>query len=212
MQNATAGRKQAGEIGDLVLGVSGASSQGDRDHMEDAVLVDFHERGGSYYLVLALFDGHGGRDAVCFARNYLWENIKKQHGFFAREPTRVMAAIKRGFLVTQADMEEDRSEWPRTASGRPSNAGTTVALVIIHEKNVYVAHVGDSRIIAGVRKTDSESEPRVLTVDHRPGNRWEAKRIETLGGKVLTDRHGTPRVARTIGKQQVPCLAVIRGR
>ena len=178
--------------------------------MEDAVLVDFHERGSSYYLVLALFDGHRGRDAVCFARNYLWENIKEQHGFFAREPAMVMAAIKRGFLVTQADMEEVRSEWSRSASGRPSSAGTTVALVIIHEKNVYVAHVGDSRIIAGVRKTDSESEPRVLTVDHKPSNRWEAKRIETLGGKVLADRHGTPRVARTIGKQQVPCLAVAR--
>ena len=59
-----------------------------------------------------------------------------------------------------------------------------VVIVIINDKNVYVVHVGDFRIVAGVRKTDTESKPRVLTIDHKPGSRREREREDQVPSKI----------------------------
>jgi hypothetical protein len=51
--------------------------------------------------------------------------------------------------------------WPKTASGRPSTAGTTASIVIIRDGKLYVAHVGDSTVVLGecqqLLKSSSES-------------------------------------------------------
>jgi Protein phosphatase 2C len=39
--------------------------------------------------------------------------------------------------------------WPKTASGRPSTAGTTASIVIICNGKLYIAHVGDSSVVLG---------------------------------------------------------------
>lgn len=91
------------------LRVSSACNQGGRKYMEDVINIVFDRREDSDYSCLAVFDGHGGRQAAVFARNYLWENIKMQRGFFSGDPPKVMAAIRKGFHVTQAAMEEVRS-------------------------------------------------------------------------------------------------------
>ena len=75
-------------------------------------------------------------------------------------------------------------KWPLTATGYPSTAGTTVAMVVINKNNMYVAHVGDSRIVAGVKNKHGRIEPKALTIDHKPSNRSEIERIEKLGGQV----------------------------
>ncbi|CDQ93284.1 unnamed protein product [Oncorhynchus mykiss] len=47
----------------------------------------------------AVFDGHGGREAAQFARDYLWEFIKKQRGFWSKDDEEVCAAIRKGFVA-----------------------------------------------------------------------------------------------------------------
>jgi hypothetical protein len=42
-------------------------------------------------------------------------------------------------------------EWPRTASGFPSTAGTTASVAFIRGGKIYSGHVGDSAIILGKR-------------------------------------------------------------
>lgn len=47
----------------------------------------------------AVFDGHGGREAALFARDHLWEFIKKQRGFWSKDYEEVCAAIRKGFVA-----------------------------------------------------------------------------------------------------------------
>lgn len=52
----------------------------------------------------AVFDGHGGRDAAIFAREHLWDTIKQQKGFYSGDTSRVIKAIKDGFMATHCAM------------------------------------------------------------------------------------------------------------
>lgn len=47
----------------------------------------------------AVFDGHGGREAAQFAREYLWEFMKKQRGFWSDCDREVCSAIRKGFVA-----------------------------------------------------------------------------------------------------------------
>lgn len=47
----------------------------------------------------AVFDGHGGSEAAQFARDCLWEYIKKQRGFWSNCDREVCSAIRKGFVA-----------------------------------------------------------------------------------------------------------------
>lgn len=47
----------------------------------------------------AVFDGHGGCEAAQFARDYLWELLKKQRGFWSECDQEVCAALRKGFVA-----------------------------------------------------------------------------------------------------------------
>lgn len=47
----------------------------------------------------AVFDGHGGREAAQFARDYLWDFMKKQRGFWSDCDREVCSAIRKGFIA-----------------------------------------------------------------------------------------------------------------
>lgn len=47
----------------------------------------------------AVFDGHGGCEAAQFARDHLWDFIKKQRGFWSHCDREVCAAIRKGFVA-----------------------------------------------------------------------------------------------------------------
>lgn len=114
--------------------------------------------------------------------------------------------------------------WKPTNSGLPSTAGTTASIAFIRKGKLYIGHAGDSGIILG--KEGSEpganwvAEP--LTVDHKPENPDERKRIEECGGKVI-EKLGIHRVVwyrprfphqgpirRNTRIEEIPFLAVAR--
>lgn len=47
----------------------------------------------------AVFDGHGGREAAHFARENLWDLLKRQRGFWSKDHSEVCAALKKGFIA-----------------------------------------------------------------------------------------------------------------
>lgn len=47
----------------------------------------------------AVFDGHGGSEAAQFARDYLWEFVKKQRGFWSDCDREVCSALRKGFVA-----------------------------------------------------------------------------------------------------------------
>ncbi|XP_052335556.1 protein phosphatase 1D-like [Oncorhynchus keta] len=172
----------------------------------------------------AVFDGHGGREAAQFARDYLWEFIKKQRGFWSKDDEEVCAAIRKGFVACHHAMWKKLPEWPKTLTGLPSTSGTTASVVVIRGNRMYVAHVGDSAIVLGVQDdlTDQFIKAVEVTQDHKPELPKERERIEGLGSSVIKKSgvnrvvwkrprltHNGP-VRRSTVIDQIPFLAVAR--
>ncbi|XP_017277485.1 protein phosphatase, Mg2+/Mn2+ dependent, 1Da isoform X2 [Kryptolebias marmoratus] len=172
----------------------------------------------------AVFDGHGGREAAQFARDYLWDFIKKQRGFWSSCDREVCSAIHKGFVACHHAMWKKLPEWPKTLTGLPSTSGTTASVVVLRGNRMYVAHVGDSAIVLGVQ--DDPSVPFIkaveVTQDHKPELPKERERIEGLGGSVIKKSgvnrvvwkrprlsHNGP-VRRSTVIDQIPFLAVAR--
>nr|XP_046245231.1 protein phosphatase, Mg2+/Mn2+ dependent, 1Da [Scatophagus argus] len=172
----------------------------------------------------AVFDGHGGREAAQFARDYLWEFMKKQRGFWSDCDREVCSAIRKGFVACHHAMWKKLPEWPKTLTGLPSTSGTTASVVVIRGNRMFVAHVGDSAVVLGVQ--DDPSVPFIraveVTQDHKPELPRERERIEGLGGSVIKKSgvnrvvwkrprlsHNGP-VRRSTVIDQIPFLAVAR--
>ncbi|TDH04769.1 hypothetical protein EPR50_G00135940 [Perca flavescens] len=172
----------------------------------------------------AVFDGHGGREAAHFARENLWELLKRQRGFWSKDHSEVCAALKKGFIACHHAMWKELPEWPKTVTGLPSTSGTTASVIVIRGVHMYVAHVGDSAVVVGVQENDSDIKLQALeiTQDHKPELPKEKQRIERLGGSVMKKSgvnrvvwkrprltHNGP-VRRSTVIDQIPFLAVAR--
>ena len=105
----------------------------------------------------------------------------------------------------------------------PSTAGTTVSVVILRGRHMFVAHVGDSRVVLASNMGETlKAIP--LTKDHKPDNPEEKERIESLGGEIgrssgvfrvawnrvcQPNQHHGP-VLRSTKMESVPFLAIAR--
>ena len=90
--------------------------------------------------------------------------------------------------------------WEKTSKGDPSNSGTTVSCILVQHSCIYVANVGDSTVVFGNcnpkfgKMEEKEINAKVVTNSHKPDNMKEKSRIESLGGKIMTDQKGVNRV------------------
>ncbi|MED6275004.1 Protein phosphatase 1D [Characodon lateralis] len=172
----------------------------------------------------AVFDGHGGREAAHFASEHLWDLLKRQRGFWSKDHSEVCAALRKGFVACHHAMWKELPEWPKTITGLPSTSGTTASVIVIRGVHMYVAHVGDSAVVVGVKEDNSDIMLQALeiTQDHKPELPKEKERIERLGGSVMKKSgvnrvvwkrprltHNGP-VRRSTVIDQIPFLAVAR--
>jgi hypothetical protein len=66
---------------------------------------------------------------------------------------------------------------------REDLAGTTAICVVIKDDKLYCGNVGDSRAIASIN-----GNVEILSIDHKPNNDDERKRITAAGGWVEFNR------------------------
>lgn len=81
--------------------------------MEDEFVIKFEQcpdNNGDMFGYFAVFDGHGGASAACFARESLLNEIKAQQGFWSEDDNDVMKAIKSAFITTHTLMWNDVGE------------------------------------------------------------------------------------------------------
>ncbi|GFU19861.1 protein phosphatase 1D [Nephila pilipes] len=211
---------------EINLRVTGQSSQGGRRYMEDAFVVAYQQtedKKDLEYAFFGIFDGHGGREAAQYAKNNLLDNIVTLKQFWQDDDDMVLSAIRDGFLNTHLAMWKEVENWPKTASGLPSTAGTTASVAFIRKGKLYTGHVGDSRIVIGLKEQGSEEwEAESLTVDHKPECPQEKQRILESGGLVM-NKSGVERVVwkrprpghegpilRSTDFEKIPFLAVAR--
>ncbi|CDW56014.1 protein phosphatase 2C [Trichuris trichiura] len=181
--------------------VGSSSMQGWRISMEDAhiqLLAMPEDEGLSFF---GVYDGHGGAAVARYASYYLHKRIVQSKAY---EEGRIADAIREGYLLTDEEIFH-----------REDNAGhmtgTTAVVVLIKDgvlycrkflvnlvgvdKLLFQGNVGDSRAVVS-----SDGFARPLTVDHKPINELEIKRIIAAGGWVEFNRvNGNLAMSRALG-------------
>ncbi|KAH8368225.1 hypothetical protein KR084_008583 [Drosophila pseudotakahashii] len=177
--------------------VTGQCSQGGRKYMEDQFSVAYQESPITHeleYAFFGIYDGHGGPEAAFFAKEHLMLEIVKRKQFWSDRDEDVLTAIREGYISTHFAMWREQENWPRTANGHLSTAGTTATVAFMRREKIYIGHVGDSGIVLGYQNNGERNwRARPLTTDHKPESLAEKTRIQRAGGNVAI-KSGVPRV------------------
>ncbi|XP_003390138.2 PREDICTED: protein phosphatase 1D-like [Amphimedon queenslandica] len=216
----------------VTISVTAETNAGGRKHMEDYIAVSLSPKESLLsnpemreQAFVGVFDGHGGKEAAKYARENLWSVIQDQSNFLTQDPQSVREAISNAYLQLHNTMEESRASWVPNKTGDLSTAGTTASTVIFRKNHIYVANVGDSTGIMGVRNPrygepgEPQIIPKLLTKDHKPEDPEEQENIRRLGGEVALSLKGVMRVVwermrvKSNGKKEIdriPFLSVAR--
>ncbi|KAL3319127.1 Protein phosphatase 1A [Cichlidogyrus casuarinus] len=181
---------EEGSRNELKFGV--ACMQGWRIDMEDAHRIVFPLPGKladwSFY---AIFDGHAGSKVAENASKTLIDVIlaRKEFQELQNDSSRhsdkdlIRRGIVQGFLDFDDTLEKDE------------RSGSTAITAFVTPKHIILGNCGDSRAMV-VSKQQVVQE----TVDHKPADEKEAKRIKKAGGEVVLQRiNGALAVSRSLG-------------
>jgi protein phosphatase 1K len=142
-------------------------------------------------LMLAVWDGHGGKECAEFcAENvalHLTKNLEaevreKELSSFG-EGIDLEAVVRRLLVGLNVSFER---HWKASGDGTAKTPGTTATVALLRDGlELVVGHVGDSRCVLCRGST-----ARRLTRDHCPSDDDERARIEKAGGFVVADNVG----------------------
>lgn len=175
----TAAQRQEPEV-KTTWTVGEAAVQGMRKTMEDETSINnsFTVKTNPYVhgplSFYAVYDGHAGRGAALYARKKVLPCLLRELKARVSPPE----ALVNAFQITDDTVQMDGS-------------GCTACAVIVERqtKRIWAANAGDSRAILCRGR---QGVP--LTVDQKPGDAYEKKRITDLGGNVKLYPFGVWRV------------------
>lgn len=158
---------------------------GRRSAMEDTFIRIEGEFGSG---IFGIFDGHSGGFSSSFAKDYFTAAIMDELDLYAADPKSSKYANgpngELNFEQMLVDFIAETEIYLKAAAiHNLHNSGTTCLLVIAEDQKLTVANVGDSR---GVM-CDLNGKAIELTIDHRPDDENERRRIEGKRGKVEFD-------------------------
>ena len=132
--------------------------------------------------IYGVFDGHGrgGHDVSNFVKDILPKLILSHPGFHSEDLTETLTYA---FHETQKLLDHQT----KLGVFNASTSGTTGTVVVFRPPNtLWVAHVGDSRCVLGIRDNQSGKIKGVdITSDHKPDLPHEHERIIANGGAVV---------------------------
>ena len=155
-----------------------------------------------------------GNEVADFVRDHLIDELKKLPSFKAGNYEEALKDINiriDNMLQTPQGKSKLQSYKKNNDSG-PSlfnrgsddiamGTGCTATCALITPTDIIVANAGDSRVVLGVKKGGAGRYVAVdMSIDHKPDNREEKKRIEHAGGFVEDNRvKGVLALSRSIG-------------
>lgn len=157
--------------------------QGRRDYMEDNV---FYFK-NNFIHFSSVFDGHGGKQCSLFLKRNLYTYFKR----CIDKNKKIKKSIIDSYSLANKNFLNKRID-----------SGSTCNTLIINKKtnNFFVANVGDSRAIICYK----DGSVKKISVDHKPDNKKEKKRIEKKGGFVEDKRvDGILAMSRSIGDRRI---------
>ena len=125
--------------------------------------------------VVAILDGHGphGKKASHDVCSYFMDSVANAKHDSARDIKNAMTeACLRAETVLELSPYDTRV------------SGTTLTTVLLRENELFVAWVGDSRAVLAVRQTNHKLKAVDISRDHKPEDRREKRRIQSMGGEV----------------------------
>ena len=146
-----------------------------------------------------IYDGHGGCKCADFLRDNLHNFIFNDQNY----PENVCEAIKNGFLKAEKEFLYNIALDKNNNMNIIDRSGSCAVIIIIIDKKIYVANVGDSR---GVLSLNYGKKYLVITEDHKPNNENEKNRIIENGGQVYQTK--TP---ITVGDNEVSNGQILLG-
>jgi serine/threonine protein phosphatase PrpC len=157
--------------------------------MEDRTLVAEIEVAGVKLPLFAVFDGHARtNEAARHIETNLPTRLKEKLEFFlessgstALTDTVIYNAFKSALVTLHEQYEGD--------------GGTTANVIIIHNKHLYTANVGDSRSAVITERT---GKVQILSEDAKPNDPRHQQIIEALGGSVKQSKNGTWRTSSSL--------------
>jgi len=131
-----------------------------------------------------VFDGHGrkGHEVSDFIKENMPKILLSQETFATDPEKALIIAFERMQSMIQAATGKNILDATRS--------GSTCSLVlhILETSTLYIAHVGDSRVVLGRQPSENAAVQAVdLTIDHKPDLPAERARIEKAGGIVVFD-------------------------
>ncbi|XP_016513899.1 putative protein phosphatase 2C 58 isoform X2 [Nicotiana tabacum] len=145
--------------------------------MEDYLVAENRKMDGHNLGLYAIFDGHSGREVAEYLQSHLFDNILSEPDFWKNPVT----AFKKAYRDTDNDILEN------VVGAR--GGSTAVTAILIDQKQLLVANVGDSRAILIQRGNIKQ-----ITVDHEPDKEEERDLVESKGGFVIKGPGNVPRV------------------
>ena len=162
--------------------------RGKRPNMEDTHSVV--QRDG--VACFGIFDGHGGTAASEYLRENLFNTLLEAAGPSSSAAAALGSrggALRGGGAAGAAEAERcivaafrkvDSAYLGATGPMRDDGSTATTAIVV-DNRILYVANTGDSRTVLGKRNGGVVQ----MSVDHKPGDPGERRRVEAAGGIVL---------------------------
>jgi len=143
-----------------------ADTVGRRPNMEDEITVVGSFRGSKDEDLIGVFDGHSGKEASAYASNHLHHIVAEQ----LEHNSDISEVLKSSFFELNEKMKKEDLQ-----------SGTT-ALVALFIKDIgYIANCGDTRAVLYNKGTTIR-----CSIDHRPEEVTEMKRLESTGGTITT--------------------------
>lgn len=128
-----------------------------------------------------IYDGHGGSMCSEFLRDSLHKLILNDINY----PDNVELAIKNGFFNAEKTFLNKYALDPNDENNILDRSGSCAVILLVVDKKIYVANVGDSRALFSEKKG---KKIVAVTEDHKPNNITERNRIIKNGGHVYQSK------------------------
>ena len=140
--------------------------------------VNIHKKSKNWPKVsfFGIYDGHGGEGCSEYLRDHLHKLICEDNEYF---PGNVIEAIKLGFKKAENNFMNNHALNEKKEI--VDRSGSCAVVVIMVDKKIYIANVGDSRCILSM---DNGKKFIEVTKDHKPNSPNEMKRIKKYGGNI----------------------------
>lgn len=160
--------------------------------MEDeSTIVTFKTVKNVSVYMYAVWDGHGGPETAKFVSKALPKAVAKRVGDVVDLEDRKQ--VREALLIAHNDVN---AELPKTM--QEVGCTSCTVLYVPSLNRLFCANVGDSRAVLYLGTRDGSNPVHVmpLSIDHKPDDEYEAKRLKELGAVVHSQKgeKDTPRV------------------